>query len=145
MLRDYQWPHNVALLEAARADGCLTALATMSHREQVRYVLDALNLTDAFDFVATRDDVEQGKPHPEIYQLVMAQLDVSPEDTLIIEDSVNGVKAALAAGTHVIAVATDFTRGSLHAADGLDGAIIVYDPSTLLSEVQQFVALQAVD
>ena len=58
-----RWEHATALLAQARNSSCQTALATMSHREQVQKVLAVLDL-DKFDFVATRDDVENSKPDP---------------------------------------------------------------------------------
>jgi phosphoglycolate phosphatase-like HAD superfamily hydrolase len=60
VLRDNQWPHNRDLLRVARETGCRTALATMSGRQRTQQVLEVLRLTDAFDFIATRDDVERG-------------------------------------------------------------------------------------
>lgn len=140
VLRSNRWPHNVALLEAARQTGCSTALATMSRCEQTRRVLEALNLTHAFDFVATRDDVEHGKPNPEIYQLVARELDVPPEECLVIEDSPSGVKAALAARMWCIAVTTPLTHQRIHAEGLLDGRWIVDDPDTLMDVVRQMVA-----
>ena len=59
----------------------------MQECPQVRRVLQILQLTDAFDFVASRDDVERGKPDPEIYLLVANELGVSPRSCLVIEDS----------------------------------------------------------
>jgi len=140
VLRSNQWPHNVALLEAARRTGCQTALATMSRCAQARRVLEVLGLIEGFSFIATRDDVEQGKPDPEIYRLVARELGVPPEECLVIEDSPSGVKAALAAGMWCIAVTTPFTRQRIHAEGLLDGRWIVDDPDTLMDVVQQMVA-----
>ena len=146
----YQWPHNVALLNEARRTGCRTALATMSRCEQARRVLEVLDLAETFDFVATRDDVEHGKPDPEIYQLVAQELGVPPAECLVIEDSPSGVKAALAAGMWCIAVTTPFTHRRIHALPVgrqaerlLDERWVVDDPATLTAVVQQMVAEQA--
>jgi len=140
VLRENQWPHNVALLHEARQSGCKTALATMSRCQQARHVLEVLDLTDAFDFVATRDDVEHGKPDPEIYQLVAQELDIPPSESLVLEDSPSGVKAALAAGMWCIAATTPLTRRGIHALQLLDECWIVDDPATLTAVVQQMVA-----
>lgn len=61
-IRDNQWPYSVALLRQARTNCRAVGLATMSYYSQVRRVLSVLGLEDAFDFVATREDVENGKP-----------------------------------------------------------------------------------
>lgn len=130
-LREHQWPHTMALLEEARRSRCKLALATMSSCEQVQRILEILDLQDAFDFVATRDDVELGKPHPEIYSLLAGELDVKPTECLVIEDSPSGVTAALAAGMWCIAVSTPFTQKALHAAGLLETEWIVDDPENL--------------
>jgi HAD superfamily hydrolase (TIGR01509 family) len=137
VLRTSQWPHNVALLQAARRANCKVGLATMSYCPQVQRVLEILELSDAFDFVASRDDVENGKPDPEIYRLVATELDVPPKECLVIEDSPSGVKAALAAGMWCIAVTTPFTRGGIRAAQLLEERWIVDDSDTLPAAAQQ--------
>lgn len=137
VLLDNQWPFNVALLKAARSRGCSTALATMSYAPQARRVLDVLGLDGEFDVVATREDVERGKPDPEIYLLVLRELGVRPQDCLVIEDSAVGVVAAQAAGCHVIAVSTPFTHDRLHALTTLDAEHLIDDPSTLMVAVER--------
>src|SRR3712207_5949268 len=92
------YPHNVASLRDVGREGYPTALATRSHREQAGRVLGLLGLADEFDVVVTRDDVEHGKPDPEMHLLAARELGVGPEECLAIEDSPAGAKAALAAG-----------------------------------------------
>jgi HAD superfamily hydrolase (TIGR01509 family) len=140
VIRDNQWPHNRAVLEQAQRTGCKTGLATMSHCEQAARVLSILGLAEAFDFVATHDDVEHGKPDSEIYLLVSSEIEVAPKDCLVLEDSPSGIKAALAAGMNCIAVTTPFTRESVHALDLLPEEWIVDDPSKVVEVVRQRVA-----
>lgn len=137
LLREHQWGHNRALLEEAQRGKCLVGLATMSRCNQVQHVLEILSLAGAFDFIATRDDVDRGKPDPEIYCLVASELDVPPENCLVIEDSPAGVKAALDAGMHCVAVTTPFTRARIHASQLLDEDLIVEDPTDLPAVVQR--------
>lgn len=137
VLRENQWPFNVGLLEKAREWGCHTALATMSHCEQVSYILSALDWENRFDFVATRDDVINGKPDPEIYNLVSNELNVAPPRCIVIEDSPTGVEAAVRANMHVIAVSTPFTKANLHASQLIDTEWIVDDTSQLLATVER--------
>lgn len=140
VLRKSQWPHNVELLHEARRATCKIGLATMSYCTQVRRVLGILQLADVFDFVASRDDVEYGKPDPEIYLLVAEELAVAPAECLVIEDSLTGVKAALAAGMWCIAVTTPFTRKALHDGRPLDRHWIVEDPVKVRTVVQRMMA-----
>ncbi len=136
ILRENQWPHNRNLLEKARQDCRQVALATMSHCERANQILEVLDLSDAFDFVATRDDVEAGKPDPEIYQLVADELDAAAEECLVIEDSPSGVQAALNAGMHVVAVATPFSAEQLARMEELDPRWVVQNADELPSVVQ---------
>ena len=133
----HRYPHNIALLHELRGAGYRTGLATMSHTEQAQRVLSILGLTDAFEVVATRDDVEHGKPDPEIYLLVARELGVGPEDCLVIEDSPAGVAAALAAGMDVIAVTTELTRQKFRDTDLLDRSRVVEDPRSLPAVVRR--------
>jgi HAD superfamily hydrolase (TIGR01509 family) len=127
----HRYPHNIALLRDVRREGCLTALATQSHREQARRVLDILGLAEEFDVVVTRDDVEHGKPDPEMHLLAARELGTEPEECLAIEDSPAGVRAALAAGMEAIAVTTELTRQKFCDTDLLDRRWVVDDPRTL--------------
>jgi HAD superfamily hydrolase (TIGR01509 family) len=138
ILRNNQWPHNMALLQAARNANCRLGLASMSDCSQVQRVLKILDLESTFDFVASRDDVEHGKPDPEIYTLVAAELAVPAEECLVIEDSPSGVKASQAAGMWVIAVTTPFTRQAFRETQLLDASWVVDDPSILPQTVRQF-------
>ena len=135
VFRDNQWPHTVALLRLARETGCRTALATMSHRNETDHVLRALDLERSLDLVLTREDVEKPKPDPEIYLLAARRLEVSPVECLVVEDSPNGVRAAVSAATNVIAFATPFTIKGLHESRVLDHEWILHDSDGLLDMV----------
>jgi beta-phosphoglucomutase-like phosphatase (HAD superfamily) len=138
IIRNNTWPHNLALLEDARKTGCKIALATMSYCTQAQRILQILGLSSAFDFVASRDDVEHGKPDPEIYRLAAAQLAVPASECLVIEDSPTGVRAALAAGMACIAVTTPFTRQAIHRQQLLEARWVVDDAQQLRRVVGMF-------
>jgi HAD superfamily hydrolase (TIGR01509 family) len=131
VLRDAAWQHNVELLEQVRAAHCKVGLATMSYCPQVERSLRALRLETAFNFIATREDVENPKPDPEIYLLVARALKVPPGECMVVEDSAAGVKAGLAAGMLTLAVATPLTRRKLHESGLLDDHHIVDSPEDL--------------
>ena len=136
MLWKNQWPHTVAFLRLVRRHGCKTGLATMSQRREALHVLRALGLEGELDVVLTREDVKQPKPDPEIYLSACRLLEVSLAECLAIEDSVNGARAALAAGIETIAVATPFTRESLRATDLLPCRCLVEEPEMLVATVE---------
>jgi beta-phosphoglucomutase len=139
LIQEHRYPHNIALLRSVRREGFPTALATQSHREQARRVLNILGLADEFDVVVTREDVEHGKPDPEIHLLAARELGVQPGECLAVEDSPAGVQGALAAGTEVIAVTTDLTRQKFRDTVILDRSHVVDDPRALPGVVRRLI------
>lgn len=137
----YRCPYNMALLRRSRKNGYRTGLATMSHCPQATKVLQILDIEKQFDFVASRDDVENPKPDPEIYLLVARQLGIPPAECLVIEDSLSGVKAALAADMFCIAVTTDFTHKAVQESGILEDRWIVPEPRQLLGIAENVISL----
>jgi HAD superfamily hydrolase (TIGR01509 family) len=131
LVRRQGYAPTIALLHALRAEGWRTGMATMSYGDQARGVLAVLGLADAFDAVVTREEVRAPKPDPEIYAVLAARLAVPAAECLVVEDSVPGVRAALAAGMHCVAAATALTRASLRAAALLPPALVVDDAADL--------------
>lgn len=80
------------------------AIASTARKENLIAALDFWGLTDMFDLILTGESVKNGKPDPEIYILTMEQLGVTPEETLIFEDSEVGLKAAEDSGAKYIKV-----------------------------------------
>ena len=74
-------------------------IASSSSIDRLQLCLSILNLTDKFGSnVFSADMVSRGKPHPDIFLLASDKLGVSPKSCLVIEDSISGIKAAVAAG-----------------------------------------------
>ena len=78
-------------------------LASSSPPALIRTVLDAAGLRESFAAVMSTEQVPRGKPAPDIYLAVAAQLGCLPETCAAVEDSTNGLRAAAAAGMQVIA------------------------------------------
>ncbi len=95
-------PGTKALL--ARTRGLPRALVTGSGRAEVQQVLKYLGDDARFDAIFAAEDVAHSKPAPDGYLAGAAALGIPPEDCLVIEDSVAGIAAGLAAGCHVVAV-----------------------------------------
>jgi HAD superfamily hydrolase (TIGR01509 family) len=91
-------------LDAARRMGIKIALATSSDRKWVEGHLKRLDFWDYFDVICTADDVARVKPDPELFQLAVVRLQLKPAETIVFEDSANGILAAKAAGCFTIAV-----------------------------------------
>lgn len=139
ILKEHICPYNMGLLNWARGEGYPAGLGTMSHRREAFRVLDVLGIRSEFDFVATIQDVEHGKPDPEIYNLLASELGVSHSESLVIEDSASGVRAALAASMGCIAVTTDFTREAVHKLPPASALRIVDSPPDLLKTAKEFI------
>lgn len=79
-------------------------LASSAHREVIDAALRTTGLADAFRVVVSSDEVARGKPEPDVYLETARRLGVAPRDCLVIEDSLNGVLAARAAGMTVVLI-----------------------------------------
>ncbi len=139
----HRCPYNLDLLIWARQNKYKTGLASMSHCLQANRVLRILDILYEFDFIATRDDVNNGKPDPEIYLLTARALNLKPSECLVIEDSPSGVKAALKAGAGCIAITNDFTRKNIHSSSLLDNRWIVDNPVELKAAAKRHIHLFA--
>jgi HAD superfamily hydrolase (TIGR01509 family) len=82
------------------------ALATMSSRKVVGKLLLEKRIEGYFDVVVSADEIFSPKPDPEVFLISAAKLGVKPEDCVVVEDSVFGVRAAKAAEMRCIAVSS---------------------------------------
>jgi len=117
------WPEVHAALAAsfdrglkvfADAAACVTylafagvplAVASSSRRERLDLTLEHSGLGRYFAVAASGDEVEHGKPAPDVYLLAAERLGVAPEDCLAVEDTGHGAASAVAAGMRVVGVA----------------------------------------
>jgi mannitol-1-/sugar-/sorbitol-6-/2-deoxyglucose-6-phosphatase len=79
-------------------------LATSSVSASARPFLDRHKLTPFFEVIVTGEEVERGKPHPDIYLHAAEKLNVAADACLVIEDSLSGIAAAKAANMRVAAI-----------------------------------------
>lgn len=101
-----------------RQKGLKTAVATSADRVKMEINLKEIDIhIDTFDATVTGIDVARKKPFPDIYVKAAETLHIQPEECLVAEDAVNGVKAAKAAGCKCLALTTSFSPEELHEAD----------------------------
>jgi beta-phosphoglucomutase len=131
LIRKQEYPWSTALLRDVKRAGYPVGIATMSHRKHAVLVLERLGLTGEADVLVTREDVKDAKPSPEIYLLTAEKLSAEPRDCFVLEDSVPGIRAALAAGMACVAITNDMTRDAVHAAAVLPPERIVDEPEQL--------------
>lgn len=77
-------------------------IATSTEKNNAYKILNSLNLTNYFDYIVTGDEVENGKPSPDIYLKALRNTD--KEKALIFEDGHNGARAAIASGVRLVLV-----------------------------------------
>ena len=80
------------------------AIASSSPPAVIRFVVGQLGLADRFRAVASSDEVERGKPAPDVYLLACERLGLAGAEAVAFEDSEPGIRAAAAAGVRVVAV-----------------------------------------
>ena len=91
-------------LEYLKEKGVRLAVATSTYREKAEERLQMAGIYDYFDAMIYGDDIEKGKPEPDIYLKACEALSVSPKDAVGVEDSINGVIASSAAGLYTVMV-----------------------------------------
>lgn len=103
-------PGLLDLMEALERRGLPKAIATSSRRTFVETVLGQFDFQPRFAPILTSEDITEGKPHPEIYLQAAARLGIEPQQMLVLEDSHNGCRAAVAAGAIAVAVPGEHSR-----------------------------------
>jgi len=115
-----------AWLDRAHREGIPCALATGGPKENVDFILDALNLRADFPVIVDGTMYAKSKPDPECFLQAAARLGVSPAECCVFEDAVNGINAAKSAGMRVVAITFTNPREVLMAA-GADQVIDSYE------------------
>lgn len=110
------------------------AIASSAHRAVIDAALHATGLDTVIPIVVSSDEVAHGKPAPDVYLEAAARLDVAPSACLVVEDSINGIRAAKAAGMTVILVpnaSVPPAPGASEIADVVLGRLADLDPGAV--------------
>jgi len=91
-------------LDVIAKENLMIALATSSSNKLIDCVLKVLKIESYFKHIQSAEHLKYGKPHPEVFLKCAEAIDTKPNDCLVIEDSVNGIISAKAAGMGVIAI-----------------------------------------
>ncbi len=92
------------ILAYLKEKGIKTAVATATEPACAREYLESVGLYDKFDYVVSAHVVANGKPMPDIYLYACEQIGENPSDCLAVEDSPNGILAAVRAGIPTVMV-----------------------------------------
>lgn len=95
--------HQFALSKLQQA-GYRMAVCSNSVKQSIDLMLERANIARYMDFWLSNDDVTHGKPHPEIYLKAIERMGFNPEECLVVEDNINGIRAAKDAGAHLLIV-----------------------------------------
>lgn len=133
-------PGVIDRLEEARGLGWKIGLASSSDLAWIEDHLRRQGIRDYFEVIRSSDDVKRVKPDPELYILAAEALGVKPDEAIAIEDSMNGLRAAKAAGLWGLAVPNpvtaqmDFSEADI-LVDGLDRITFAQVEAELQSRV----------
>jgi beta-phosphoglucomutase family hydrolase len=105
------------LLDELRSKHIKLAIATTAPEKNRIFGLEALGLGGLFDVILGDEDVQHGKPDPEIYLRTAEELHVMPSACVAFEDSIAGVESAKSAGMTVIGILSTHTVDELVRAD----------------------------
>lgn len=121
------------IFEYIRNNGLKCAVATSTRRESAEKTLHEIGVWDYLDAVVYGDEVEHGKPEPDIFLRAAKAIGVNPSEAVVVEDSINGIKAGYAAGMRVvhipdtIAIDDDIRKFTYMVCDDLNGLIDVVE------------------
>lgn len=114
-------------------NGLKCAVATSTRRESAEKTLHTIGVWDYLDSVVYGDEVEHGKPEPDIFLRAAEAIGVKPGEAIVVEDSINGIKAGYAAGMRVvhipdtISIDDDIRSLTYTVCDNLSGLINVVE------------------
>lgn len=98
-----KFQHEYAL-SRLKADGYKIAVASNSIKHTIEVMMEKASLLEYLDFFLSNQDVQRGKPDPEIYNLAIRKLGYLPTECLIVEDNENGKRAARESGAHLLEI-----------------------------------------
>jgi beta-phosphoglucomutase len=105
-------------IDKCRGMGLKLAIATSADLIKMEANLNETGLlSNLFDATVNGLEVENKKPHPDIYLKASAKIGLKPEECLVVEDALSGVKSAIAAGCRCLAVSSSFDKSRLRDAD----------------------------
>lgn len=102
------------ILQKAKALNIPRAIASSATLATINVVVDVLKIRDYFQTLTSGEEVQHGKPAPDVFLLAAKRLGLLPQHCLVIEDTYNGIKAAKAAGMFCVAIPCAETKHQDH-------------------------------
>lgn len=120
------------LIADAKSKGVKCYIGSAGPRVNLELVWNGAELDDKIDGYICGDDIVNFKPHPEVFLKSCEAMGVSPEECVVFEDAISGIKAGWAAGCKVVALSTTATVEAL-AADGVEHIVPNFEGMTIAS------------
>ncbi len=130
-LREMMVPGLLELLEFFKSASVKMAVASSGPDGNVDMVLDGLGIGKYFSAVVTGSQVKKAKPDPECFLKAAREIGIPPEDCVVFEDSIAGIRAALASGGRCVALTTTHTREEVAA----------LDPDMIVTDFEEYLTL----
>lgn len=112
--QDNSFEGTLEMMDSLQEKGYILALASSADKVKLSANINSVGLDlDKFVSVTSGSDVNRKKPFPDIYILAAKRTEVNPEDCLVVEDSLSGVKAAKSAGMDCVGVTTSFNADAM--------------------------------
>jgi beta-phosphoglucomutase len=124
-------PGCIAYIRGQRAAGARIALATGAGRTNIDFNLRALGMLHDFDAIVGADDVQRGKPEPDIFLAAAARLGSAPENCVVFEDAPMGLEAARRAGMRAVCITSMMTDAQARAFPNVVATVRDYEISSL--------------
>jgi beta-phosphoglucomutase len=110
-------PGAIERLKELHERGIKMAIASSTVMENIQLIVSSLGTAKYFKAIITGHDVTEGKPSPQVFLLAAQRLGVAPENCLVFEDAIAGVKAAKNGGMHCVAITSSHPKARLAEAD----------------------------
>jgi beta-phosphoglucomutase family hydrolase len=110
-------PGAIELIQALDERGIKMAIASSTVIANIRLIIGRLGIANYFQAFITGHDVTEGKPSPQVFLLAAKRLGIEPQNCLVVEDAVAGVKAARSAGMRCLAISNTHPAEKLKEAD----------------------------
>lgn len=137
-------PGVVELVQELERRGWKQAIGSSAPMENIRVLLEVLQLGEYMQAIASGDDVTAGKPDPQVFLIAFERIGVSPRDGVVIEDAPAGIQAGVRAGAATLGVTTTQTAETLEqaGADRVVGSLSDVSVEDLEALVRQHQGLQ---
>jgi beta-phosphoglucomutase family hydrolase len=130
------FPGVLNLMLALRASAWKMAIVSSTPVENIRLIIQSLDIAGLFDTIVADKDVSRGKPEPDGFLLAAERLEASPSHCIVIEDAIAGVQAAKNAGMKCIAVTNTHPADRLAQADRVVDSLEAISVETLEALLQ---------